>query len=332
VDYWCRNSARFTNYGKLDGIIFHNNPRTVNPDDARYACFRDKKVFQTSTDAFDPVKREDFAWNLETTRQVFARKMMYQAEATSANAARGIGQAAPSPTDLRLAPFTHLYRKTTAVGPQFDLRFFVDGGQGFFIAYRNAAPYGELGRGRVEDFRFEGETPAVRLYDRLVDRTHWWRYTFSGETLTLQNEDNGFTQTFQRLHRRARVEAFVPFLYNWERVAANGGPAEHFSLRFDIDGAMRTYRLNPYRQMDHHDVLAVTPADPASGTITLYRFLSAQPATWRYTFETAQRLRLASLDGTVFQVFERRPWFIPDSVVVAPAAATAESPLELATV
>ncbi|HEU0301814.1 MAG TPA: hypothetical protein VFR37_20335 [Longimicrobium sp.] len=327
VSHWGQNRGRFPNYEKLDGIIFHNNPRTVDPDDPRYACFRGQKVFQVSTDAFDGVKREEFAWNRDTTRQVFARKMMYQAEASSANAARGIGQAAPSPTDLRLAPFTHLYRKTTTQGPQFDLRFFVDGGQGFFIGYRNAAPYGELTRGRVEDFRFEGETQSVRLYDRLVDQTHWWRYTFSGETLTLENEDSGFRQTFQRLRRRAPVEAFVPFLYNWERVAANGGPAQHFSMRFDIDGALRTYRLNPYRQIDHHDVLAVSPADAASGTITLYRFLNAFTATWRYTFETAQRLRLTTLDGAVYQVFEARPWYVPDSAVTAPAAA-AESPLE----
>jgi hypothetical protein len=45
--------------------------------------------------------------------------------------------------------------------------------------------------------------------------------------------------------------------------------------------------------------------------------------------------RLTSLDGTVFQLFERRPWHIPDSVVTAPAATVAaDAPLaaELATV
>jgi hypothetical protein len=338
MTYWCQNRATFRNYEKLHGIIFHKNPRTVAVSNPGYACFRDEKVFQVSTDAFDDPPREDTAWNLETTRQVFARKMMYQAEASKPSTALGIGRATPSPTDLRLAPFTHLYRKTTAQGPQLDLRFFVDGGQGFFITYNNAAPYGELGRGRVEDFRFDGETQAVRLYDRLVDRTHWWRYSLDADTraLTLQNETNGFTQTFRRLHSRAPVEAIVPFLYNWERIQNTGGPAQHFSLRFDIDGAMRTYRLAPDRQMDHHDVLAVTrnplvaPTDPASGTITLYRFLNAHKATWRYTFETAQRLRLTHLnDERVYQVFERRPWYIPDSAVTAPAStAAAESPLQ----
>jgi hypothetical protein len=336
--YWCQNRATLRNYEKLHGIIFHKNPRTVAVSNPAYACFRDEKVFQVSTDAFDDPPREETDWNLETTRQVFARKMMYQAEAVKPSAALGIGRATPSPTDLRLAPFTHLYRKTTAQGPQFDLRFFVDGGQGFFITYNNAAPYGELGRGRVEDFRFEAGTQAVRLYDRLVDRTHWWRYSFDATTqaLTLQNETNGFTQTFQRLHRRAPVEALVPFLYNWERIQANSGPAQHFSLRFDIDGAMRTYRTGPDRQMDHHDVLAVTrtppatPTSPVSGTITLYRFLSAHKATWRYTLETAQRLRLTRPnDPTAFQLFERRPWYVPDSAVTAQAAAAAaESPFQ----
>jgi FtsP/CotA-like multicopper oxidase with cupredoxin domain len=81
--------------------------------------------------------------------------------------------------------------------------------------------------------------------------------------------------------------------------------------------------------MDHHDVLAVTPADAARGTITLYRFLNAHTATWRYAFEAGQRLRLTSMDGTVFQLFEQRPWYIPDSAVTAPAAPAAESPLGL---
>jgi hypothetical protein len=329
VDHWCRNQATLRNFPRLDGVIFHNNPRTVKPDtDPRYACFRAEKVFQVSTDAFDETKREDFAWNLETTRQVFALKMMFQAEAVKADVARGIGQAAPSPTPLRLAPFTHTWRKTSAAGPQFDLRFFVDAGQGFFIAYRNAEPYGELTRGRVEDFRFEGETQAVRLYDRLVDATHWWRYTFSGETLTLVNETNGFTQTFQRI-RRVPVDApLTPFLYNWERVEATGGPARHYSMRFDVDGALRTYRLDPYRPIDHHDVRAI---DTAAGTITLYRFLSATTGVWRYAFETVngtQRLRLTSVQNpAVVQVYERRPWFVPDTVIAAPATAVSEAEL-----
>lgn len=336
--YWCEKRETLRNFEKLHGIIFHNNPRTVAISNPGYACFRNEKVFQVSTDAFPDPPREDTDWNLETTRQVFARKMMYQAEAVKPSTALGIGRAAPSPTDLRLAPFTHLYRKTTAQGPQFDLRFFVDGGQGFFITYNNAAPYGELGRGRVEDFRFDGETQAVRLYDRLVDRTHWWRYSFDANTraLTLQNETNGFTQTFRRLHSRAPIEAIVPFLYNWERIQNTGGPAQHFSLRFDIDGAMRTYRLGPDRQMDHHDVLSVTrtppatPTAPVSGHITLYRFLNAHAATWRYSFDTAQRLRLTHPnDPTVFQLFDRRPWYVPDSAVTAPAAAAAaESPFQ----
>jgi hypothetical protein len=326
VVFWKQNRATYTRYPLLHGVTFHNNPRNVDPAAERYREFNTEKVFQVSTDAYDG-DREDFAWNRETTRIAFSRKQLFQAEAVEPAAARGIGQAAPSPTDLRLGRFTHLFRASGPNQPQLDMRFFVNSALGFYITYNPVVPYGEMGRGRVEDFRFTGETQEIRLYNRGGNTTDWWRYTFAGDVLTLVNTRTSFTFTLQRI-RRAPVEALVPFLYNWQRIwVSNTSP--HFEMRFDVDGAVRTFRRTPgYQEMDYQDVRSVTPANETSGTMAYYNHLQARLRTYRYAFENAgARLRLFNVENGVQQLFERRDWYIPPTNLTV-TAALAESAME----
>jgi hypothetical protein len=97
MNYWYDNRATLTNYGKLDGVIFHATG--INPDDARFAKFRDK-IFQVSSDAGPIPQRCRAAWNQGTTTHAFTNGMMFQAETLSLRAADGIGGANPRPTDL----------------------------------------------------------------------------------------------------------------------------------------------------------------------------------------------------------------------------------------
>ena len=326
VVFWKRNATTYPGYAKLDGVTLHNDPRLVDPEAPRYADFNGEKVFQVSTDAYGG-PRDDFAWNRETTRIAFARKMIFQAETVHPDAGRGIGQAAPSPTDLRLGRFTHLFRTSGPNQPRLDMRFFVNDALGFYITYSPAAPFGEMGRGRVEDFRFTGETQEIRLYTRNGNTTDWWRYAFAGETLTLVNTRTSLTLTLQRI-RRAPVEALVPFLYNWQRVWVSN-TTQHFEMRFDVDGAARTFRRAPaYQEIDYHDVRSVTPAGETSGSMVFYNFLDGRLRTYRYAFEGGgARLRLTNTENNVQQLFERRDWFIPPSslAVAAPAGSALEA-------
>lgn len=312
------------NYTRLDGVIFHFNPLDVKPDDPRYAAFNGEKIFQVSTDAFDDTNtpdddRETFEWNAAAMPVFYARKVIYQAEASCPDVGRAIGQAAPPPTDLRLGRFTHVFRGTLGQA-QIQRRFFMDAALGHYIDY---GATGEVGRGRVDGYAFVGQEQRIRLTDVRTGTAAWWRYTFTGagdDTLTLASLEPGATTTLtlQRV-RRAPLESLVPFLYNWERVAATGSPvAEHFELRFDADGAMRTFRRSPYQEMDHHDVRAV---DTAAKTITLVRLLNGAAVTYRYSFERlrsgVRRLRLVNTANGADLLFEERAWYIPPMMVAA---------------
>ncbi|MES1243826.1 MAG: hypothetical protein ABUT39_19630 [Acidobacteriota bacterium] len=328
VKFW--KTQGYPNYPRLDGVIFHFNPLTVSPDAARYDAFNKEKIFQVSTDAFDLREtpdddRETSEWNAEAIPVLYARKVMYQAEAGCPDVGRAIGQAVPSPTDLRLGRFTHVFRGALGQA-QIQRRFFMDAGLGFYIDYGSA---GEVGRGRVEAYAFEGAEQRIRLMDTGNGTSAWWRYTFSasGDTLTLVNLEPGAatTLTLQRV-RRAPLDGLIPFLYNWARVADIGSSvAETFELRFDVDGAVRTFRRNPDQEMDHFDVRAV---DTVAKKVTLVELSIGTAFTYRYSFERlrsgVRRLRLVNEANGANLLFEERAWYIPPTM--AAAASTGAEP------
>jgi len=79
VNYWRDNKAAFTNYDRLDGVIFHGDPALTDPNDTRWK-FRGEKVFLVSTDALDKAKQDDAAFNKTAAKRALDLGMPYQAE------------------------------------------------------------------------------------------------------------------------------------------------------------------------------------------------------------------------------------------------------------
>jgi len=80
VNFWRANRATFTNYDRLDGVIFHGDPAITNPADTRYD-FRGEKVFLVSTDA--TTFQDDPAANHAAAQRALNLGMPYQAETLS---------------------------------------------------------------------------------------------------------------------------------------------------------------------------------------------------------------------------------------------------------
>lgn len=77
VNYWRANRATFTNYDRLDGVIFHGDPAITDPNDTRYD-FRTQEVFLASTDAWP--SQDDSAANNTAATRALNLGMPYQAE------------------------------------------------------------------------------------------------------------------------------------------------------------------------------------------------------------------------------------------------------------
>ncbi|HYH82623.1 MAG TPA: hypothetical protein VEX86_22720 [Longimicrobium sp.] len=318
---------QYANYSKLDGVILHGDPRNVLPSATRYKDIQDL-VFQVSTDAYDDRTtpeddRDTFEWNEAVVPVLFARKMIYQAEAAFPDTGRAIGQAAPSPTDLRLGRFTHLFRGGAAGQTPFQRRFFVDGGLGFYIDYAVAGT-GEVGRGRVVDFQFDGTDQQISLRPDGAAAATWWRFGFTanGATLTLDSLGTEPTLVMNRVPR-APLSQVIPFLYNWERIDNTGAAlAVDFEIRFDVDGALRLFRRAGDEEIDHLEVRAVDAT-----TLTLGRLRNGTTQTLRYTFgkrgSGLRTLELVNTANNARQLFEERAWYIPTTVTRVPASATA---------
>jgi hypothetical protein len=99
--------------------------------------------------------------------------------------------------------------------------------------------------------------------------------------------------------------------------------AEHFEMRFDVDGAVRTFRRNPDQEMDHLDVRAV---DTVAKKVTLVWLLNGAAFTYRYSFERlrsgVRRLRLVNEANGANLLFEERAWYIPPTMAAAASTAT----------
>ena len=102
VNYWRNNiPAARSNYSRFHGVIFHGDPNLIDPANPNTSnwTFKDDKVIQVSSDAFDN-RRDNKEWTRGATNNAFARHMIYQAESTSTLAAEGIRDANTKPTTL----------------------------------------------------------------------------------------------------------------------------------------------------------------------------------------------------------------------------------------
>ena len=97
-NYWRANKATLTSYDKVDGVIFHGDPYGIDPNRPNYH-FRNEKLFQVSSDGFNPELRDRYSFNLGRTGHAFRHGMLFQAESLSLHAANGI-QAGGPPTVL----------------------------------------------------------------------------------------------------------------------------------------------------------------------------------------------------------------------------------------
>lgn len=317
LTWWRTHKATFPEWNNLDGAIFHGNPNTVDP--ASYP-FATEKVFQASSDAFDATKRESQAWNQSTASALAARGIVFQAEALSTAAATGIQLATPSPTNLSLAPFAYLYRKTSTTGPIFDLRIFVaenlasgvaSPSHGYFFTWDRTTRV-ENGRGRVAEVAYtDAGVARLRLQNLTTGNDLWWQAVLDPTThaLTLTRESDGYVQTFARVARAGAV-AVAPLLYNWRRIQTSAGDTTHFDLRFDIDGGSHAYRTTGL--FDHREIQSV---DAANKAFTVYSYVNDSTVSWTWSFPTVaagatRQLKLVRSDG-FWQLFEELPGYVP---------------------
>lgn len=296
VIYWKANKSVLTSYDKCHGVIFHGNPRIIDaykPDGTAQYSFSADKLFEVSTDAFGNSNangelREQEEWNQQTTNTAFARHQLYQAEAGSVPAAKGIAEAVPNPTILLLAPFLFYWRKTSVGGPQFYLLFEPNGR---YLAVdpltNNAIEQGIVDRVTKESFFVisDGQT-----------NTREFRYSFSADGLQLTYSNTNtppFTQTFKRLGG-----SYDQFVSHWQKTSTAG---PQFALLFQPSGRYDGVDLNTDQPIDRGYVDSVTNQQ----FVTL-RDGETALRTFQYSFSAdKQMLTYTSLSNNFTQTFKR---------------------------
>jgi hypothetical protein len=296
VIYWKANKATLTAYDKCHGVIFHGNPRIIDSykaDGTPQWSFSADKLFQVSTDAFGDRNasgelREQEAWNQQTANIAFARHQLYQAEAVTSAAAKGLAEAIPNPTILLLAPFLYYWRKTSSAGPQFYLLFESNGRYAAVDPLtNNVLQQGVVDHVTKQSFFVmrDGET-TLREF----------RYSFSpdGLQLTYSNTDTPpFTQTFKRL-----TESYDQFVSHWQKTSTSG---PQFALLFGPSGRYDTVDLNTDQPLDRGYVDGVT-----SQEFTTLRDGETALRTFRYSFSAdKQTLTYTNVNNNFTQTFKR---------------------------
>lgn len=289
-----------SHYGALDGVIIHGDPNKVMDTREPAWLFTGEKLIQASSDTHlipgvpeEQQEREDRVWNKATTTALFGRRVIFQAEAGSNDAADGIGQANPPPTKIVSAPFLGDWNKTSDDPPHFHLRFSSSG------RYFGISPTEDkvITQGRLLSFT---DQQFVVKPDGQPELTY--RYTLSpdGRVLTYTNVVNQRTQTFQRFS--GDIQAF---LYGWKKIGErepSGTPRFFLHFRQD-DTFVARHPDNPEQIINQGSVHSITcpPGkmrfdSTTAGTRIEYFFLFTENGT---------RLRITREDNNRWQDFAR---------------------------
>ncbi len=290
VNKW--KALNLPNYEALDGVIFHGNPNQVNPDTNAGWEFRGDKVIQASSDGFKEDIREGRDWNRIAADHLFDKKVIFQAEAVTPQAAEGIKSAVKGPTPIRRAPFLGNWDKTSTWGPDFFLRFDANGRYVAVDTPNDAV----ITQGRLVSFT--GNTFVVKP-DGQEQITYV--YTLSGDTLSYHPATNETrVQTFKRFN--GPIE---PFIYWWEKVGQNPNANRPlFNLYFRPNNTFIARALGTGEILVQGTVLGI---NDNLGHIVLHNNNHDRDETWSYMFTNAGRgLRLTNSTADHYAIYERR--------------------------
>ncbi len=305
VNYWRANKATLTNYNLCEGVSFHGDPNTIDPDKTTLA-YRAEKVFQVSSDGYrarmpnGTLYRDDRTWNRDTTTYAFSRDMSFTSFSLNDPAAQGVGEGAPQPSALLGAGLRYHWEKIAENPPSpvpdnFHLRFYADGTFNTFFSN----PFTQLDRGVVVAFLSDRK---VKLHNVNQNKTEIWDYWFTNNNTELHLKLGGFEQVFRRFPQ-PEPRKLDRFLYHWRKVAESppSPVPDDFHLRFLADGSFSTFFVSPYRPIEQGEVRSLT-----GNRIELYSVQRSTVTTWSYSFlNGGTRLRLTRLSDGFRQDFQR---------------------------
>ncbi len=291
VNKW--KALNLPNYEALDGVIFHGDPNNVNPDAREAWHFRGDKVIQASSDAFKDEFRDDRSWSRTTANNLFDRKIIFQNETLSTEAAYGIKLATKGPSVIKRAPFLGNWDKTSGPGPDFFLQF---NASGRYLAMDTANDVALAARGRLVSFTNNGFVLQPDGQAQIE-----YAYTLSGDTLKFNPvSDATRVQTFKRFY--GPIE---PFIYWWEKTGQEpGGTRPFFNLYFRPDGTFAARALDTGNILNQGTVTAI---NDTLGQIVFHSSISNQDETWSYRFYNGGKsMRLTNAAGDHYAIYERR--------------------------
>jgi hypothetical protein len=287
-----KTTASLKNFVHLDGVIFHGDVKTFNPDKLD-RDITEKLIVQVSTDALPDAQKEDTNYILATTNNAFGHDMMFQAEAARETTATAVGSAMPPPTLFKLPPFVSAWVKI-AENPatNFPHLVYVQNADGTLI---NLNPDKDTltMRGRVTQL----DAWKLVFWNDLLKTSGTYNYHFRNNFLELVFERDGKTQVFRRYTGR-----IVPFVSQWEKVSENPvTQIQKYFLFFYPDNTFVTRRVSDFQVNNRGHVATLTLTQ-----ISLHSDTLNNDTTWNYSFTSqGQQLTLEKTDHSWTQVFRR---------------------------
>lgn len=307
-----RKSTTTANYSKLDGVIFHGNAKTFEPDNLGQGILGEL-VIQVSTDTHNSVEREDPGYNTATTTHAFAKHMMFQSEAGD-RAAPGILDSETPPTQLKLPPligkwlklpdprttdnFPHLLHVQNPDGTVIDLNQDTDA---ITFAGRAVAVTPKTVLFRKDPAKGMRIGPATLFsYEFVAAEPPEPRTPGGLRQITLEFARNNNTQVFRKLNEH---DLLYPFFFKWERTSVT--PAStvlpYFAFYYP-DKTLITRRVSDLVVNNRAKVTSITATQ-----ISIHSETMSSDSVWNYRFTNdRQQMTLEKPDHSVVQVFIRR--------------------------
>lgn len=312
VNHW--RTLPNSNYRALDGVILHGDPNLVRPETAQFQQawkFVGEKVIQASSDTYTTVNpetggvyREESEWNRTTASAMFARHVVYQAEAGEGGrmtAADGIKLA--KPTEILYSRLLGNWDKLAPTPPSdYYLRFDANGR--YFAIRRDDDVV--IDRGRLVRF---SATQFFTIRDGETAERSWdYEMSADGQSLAYGRAGSG-VKNFQYRRFSGAVEAF---LYGWKRVGADtAGEGTPLLLYFRQDNTFATRDVqNPQTVVNYGRILTLTD-DPPRMVIESTPINNLQTPFLYSFFDHGRTLRLFNERRQTAQYFERTAEGLP---------------------
>jgi hypothetical protein len=283
VNKW--RELNLPNYGALDGVIFHGDPRVLDPDNIPSWKFRADKIIQASSDTADSELREQTAWNEDATNKCFRRLITYQAEAVKNTALQGISTATPPPSFITPMRALGAWELTSGAS-HFNIRFDANG------RYLAFDPLNDLiiNQGRLVDF--DPDYFTVLPDGQREPVQYIFSVTSNGQNLTYRKTTPDDAPLVQFARFPLDLE---PFLFGWEKIDENPQTNwAHLFLYFRKSGPAVSFAArdsqNPQNIITQGTVTSVTSYPPK------IKLLSAAGETTYdyYFFNNGQKLRIVA--------------------------------------